>query len=121
MHGVYNRGDGGAFQKLAIASMAASMKKYAIGLIDRRFSFARYDFRTGETRQGSTITMGTIIYDCFTAFSLGEESNVRKVLEKYNVPKLRHVVNAAANLVLGITKFMYITTGALGISKLGVD
>ena len=121
MHGVYNRGDGGAFQKLAIASMAASMKKYAIGLIDRRFSFARYDFRTGETRQGSTITMGTIIYDCFTAFSLGEESNVRKVLEKYNVPKLRHAVNAAANLVLGITKFMYITTGALGISKLGVD
>ena len=50
MHGVYNTGEGGAYLGLALGGPIASLKKYAIGLIDRRFSRARYDFRTRDIR-----------------------------------------------------------------------
>lgn len=123
MHGVYNRGDGGAFQKFAIASMAASMKKYAIGLIDRRFAFSRYDFRTGEFRQGSTITMGALFLDCFTAYSSGQDN---KIIEFFDTLKLnyptswKNILGDAAKLFYGLTKFFYITLASFS-SITGVD
>ena len=120
MHGVYNRGDGGAFQKLFIASVAASMKKYAIGLIDRRFSATRYDVRTNTVRQGSTVTMANILMDCFTSYSSGDDSAVVQFMDQIKYSDGLYLLGTASKLLWGITKFMYITLGP-SMSRIGVD
>lgn len=80
MHGVYNRGDGGAYLGLALGGPIASLKKYAIGLIDRRFSRARYDFRTRDIRQGSYVTMCNLVWDCFSIYGIDQELEEDKPL-----------------------------------------
>lgn len=80
MHGVYNRGDGGAYLGLALGGPIASLKKYAIGLIDRRFSRARYDFRTRDIRQGSYVTMCNLVWDCFSIYGIDQELDENKPL-----------------------------------------
>lgn len=80
MHGVYNRGDGGAYLGLALGGPIASLKKYAIGLIDRRFSRARYDFRTKDIRQGSYVTMCNLVLDCFSVYDIDQQLDEHKSL-----------------------------------------
>lgn len=80
MHGVYNKGDGGAYLGLALGGPIASLKKYAIGLIDRRFSRARYDFRTKDIRQGSYVTMCNLVWDCFSVYDIDQELDENKPL-----------------------------------------
>ena len=80
MHGVYNKGDGGAYLGLALGGPIASLKKYAIGLIDRRFSRARYDFRTRDIRQGSYVTMCNLVWDCFSIYDIDQELDENKPL-----------------------------------------
>lgn len=63
MHGVYNSMDGGAYVSSLIGPMIALMKRYAIGLIDRRFSRVRYDYRKKKMRQGTTVTAFDVAYD----------------------------------------------------------
>lgn len=70
MHGVYNKGDGGAYLGLALGGPIASLKKYAIGLIDRRFARARYDFRKKDVVQGSYVTMCNLIWDAFSVYNI---------------------------------------------------
>lgn len=57
MHGVYNTQDAGAMMRFAAAGAVASLRKYAIGLVDDRFARARYDFRTRSIKQGDYVTM----------------------------------------------------------------
>lgn len=80
MHGVYNKGDGGAYLGLALGGPLASLKKYAIGLIDRRFARTRYDFRTRDIRQGSYVTMCNLVWDCFSVFDIDQELDEHKPL-----------------------------------------
>ena len=63
LHGIYNTGDGGALLGNILGPMILSLKKYAIGLIDRRFARARYDFRIRGMRQGSTTTVADLFVD----------------------------------------------------------
>lgn len=111
LHGVYNRGDGGAFSKFVITSLALSMKKYAIGLVNRRFSASRYDARTGTMRQGSNVTMVNIFWDCIS----GMEGMKDK--EKFLTYIQTHKNNVASKVfynfvgaIYGILKFAYIAT-----------
>lgn len=120
LHGVYNRGDGGAFQKFAIATLAASMKKYAIGLIERRFSLTKYDARTGKMKQGSTTTMINILLDCFTTYSSGDDGKVINFLDSMKYSDGWYVLGTASKILYGLTKFLYITLGP-SASRFGVD
>lgn len=65
LHGVYNKMDQGAYARVFLGPIIASLKKYAIGLIDRKFARARIDLRTGKVRQGSFISFYNTIQDAF--------------------------------------------------------
>lgn len=125
MHGVYNRGDGGAYLGLALGGPIASLKKYAIGLIDRRFSRARYDFRTKEIRQGSYVTMCNLVLDCFSVYDIDQELDEHKPLGvlgeiSSKLDKMGYLGNSdstLANIPLTVVQ----TIGKLlwGIAKIG--
>lgn len=125
MHGVYNRGDGGAYLGLALGGPIASLKKYAIGLIDRRFSRARYDFRTKEVRQGSYVTMCNLVLDCFSVYDIDQELDKHKplgVLGKISskLDKMGYLGDSDSTLV-NIPLTAVYTIGKLlwGIAKIG--
>lgn len=125
MHGVYNRGDGGAYLGLALGGPIASLKKYAIGLIDRRFSRARYDFRTKDIRQGSYVTMCNLVLDCFSVYDIDQELDEHKplgVLGKISskLDKMGYLSDSDSTLV-NIPLTAVYTIGKLlwGIAKIG--
>lgn len=131
MHGVYNSSDGGAYLTYALGGPIAALKKYAIGLIDRRFSSARYDIRSGDIRQGSYVTMANLLVDCFSKYNAMpdiENENVSGVKAFFNnLDKMSYlgksninVFQAAFKTLYGILKFMAITTsgGWIGQSYL---
>ena len=125
MHGVYNRGDGGAYLGLALGGPIASLKKYAIGLIDRRFSRARYDFRTKEVRQGSYVTMCNLVWDCFSVYDIDQELEEDKPLgvlgeisSKFD--KMSYLGNSDSTLAnIPLTAIQTIGKILWGIAKIG--
>lgn len=125
MHGVYNKGDGGAMLGLAIGGPILSLKKYAIGLIDRRFSRARYDFRTKEVKQGSYVTMCNLIWDCFSTYNIDQNLEDEESLGVFgkisnsldSMGYLGNTDSTAANIPLTVVQ----TIGKIlwGIAKIG--
>lgn len=79
MHGVYNQNDGGAYLGSVLGAPFASLKKYAIGLIDNRFSRIKYDFRTGRMREGYWITFQKFLWDSFNVRGRMTIPNAQKV------------------------------------------
>lgn len=125
MHGVYNKGDGGAYLGLALGGPIASLKKYAIGLIDRRFSRTRYDFRTKDIRQGSYVTLCNLVWDCFSVYDIDQELDEHKPLGvlgevSSSLDKMKWIGghdSTAANTILAVPQVI----GKIlwGIAKIG--
>ena len=125
MHGIYNRGDGGAYLGLALGGPIASLKKYAIGLIDRRFSRARYDFRTKDIRQGSYVTMCNLVWDCFSVYDIDQELDEHKPLGvlgeiSSKLDKMGYLGNSDSTLVnIPLTAVQTIGKILWAIAKIG--
>lgn len=67
MHGIYNRGDRGAYATKTYAAFFLSLKKYALGLWESRYTGARMDF-SGDVRQGAFRTLASVAYTSFVPY-----------------------------------------------------
>ena len=96
LHGVYNSNDGGAFLGTILGPSFATLKKYAIGLIDRRFSRSRYDVRSKKHRQGSTVTIANLAADYMFSFDKNKHITMNEEDKAY-----WKLCKASANALLG--------------------
>lgn len=108
LHGVYNTGDDGAYTKLVLGAAIASLKKYAIGLIDRRFSRARYDFRIQDYRQGSYVTMLNLFVD--SMFGTRATTNNKIINHMDEESYFKHWYSIPYKALTGLFKFAYLTS-----------
>lgn len=65
LHGVYNKMDKGAYGRTVYGAMMAILKRYSIGLIDRKITRGRLDLRTGRYLQGTWFSMYDVIKDLY--------------------------------------------------------
>lgn len=108
LHGVYNSNDGGAYLGSVFGAPIASLKKYAIGLIDRRFARGRYDIRSKTWRQGSTVTIANLLVDYM--FSSDEYAAVGKISKSDKF--LYKAGMTAANAIVGFGQFLCIVAAS---------
>lgn len=107
LHGVYNSGDGGAFLGTILGPSFATLKKYAIGLIDRRFSRSRHDTRSKKHRQGSTVTIANLAADYM--FTYDKNMLIKMSEDDKAYYKL---AKASFNALLGFMQFSLIVASA---------
>lgn len=107
LHGVYNSNDGGAYLGKILGPAFASLKKYAIGLIDRRFTRSRYDARAKKHRQGSTVTIANLTADYM--FTFDKNTLIHMSDREAAMFKL---CKRAANAVLGLGQVLCIVSFA---------
>lgn len=109
MHGVYNRDDKDAFQKISIGRMVMMFRKYIKENLNKRYQSIHYDERLGDWTEGYYRTMGRFINQCIKDIREGQfalVANFRNldVREKQNIRRaameLGHVIILGA--VLGI-------------------
>ena len=65
LHGIYNKQDRTAFQQTIVGAMLLSMRGYALGMVNRRFSVGRYNVALGKETEGSMITFAKVMYMMF--------------------------------------------------------
>lgn len=66
MHGIYNSQDKVALQRTIMGSMWLSMKGYALGMIDRRFSPRYWNMLTGNDNEGSWVSYAKFLCNSTT-------------------------------------------------------
>lgn len=64
MHGVYNKADIDAFQKISIGRMVEMFRKYLKENLDRRYKSVHYDERMEEWTEGYYRTVGRFLFQC---------------------------------------------------------
>lgn len=62
MHGIYNNQDKTAFHQLWYGNALLSMKGYALGMIERRWSRGHYSTALGHEVEGTMNTLGKVIF-----------------------------------------------------------
>lgn len=109
MHGVYNKADRDAFQKISVGRMVMMFRKYMKESLNRRFQDIRDDQRTGDWTEGYYRTTGRFILKCMKDIREGQFAiiaNFRNLdnREKQNIRRaimeLGHV--AVLGFALGI-------------------
>lgn len=81
MHGVYNNQDKAAFQKTIIGNMLAAFKKYALGMVERRFGKNKYSHALGGDIEGSAITTFKVM-----AYAFNDAGNFSDALKMLVLP-----------------------------------
>ena len=66
LHGIYNKMDKTVFQQYLLGSLLTSMRRYALGMINRRFGKRQYNVALGKEVEGSMITLATVLASTFT-------------------------------------------------------
>lgn len=114
MYGPTTRAEGGAYMSLALGTALASLKRYAIGLIDNRFARARYDARTRTIRQGFDVTAIDLLIDSVcTSYSV-DDSTLIGQLDSLKYSDLYFIGGSSLKVIYGILKFCTIVgTGGL--------
>lgn len=63
MHGIYNKADRSALQRLAIGRLAFLYRKWMKPSFNKRFNSARYNFDLGEWTEGYYLTSGKFLWN----------------------------------------------------------
>lgn len=109
MHGVYNKADRDAFQKISIGRMVMMFRKYMKESLNRRYQSLHYDDRFEEWTEGYYRTTGRFILQCMKDLREGqfalvanwknldnrEKQNIRRA-----IMELGHVLVLAAALAI---------------------
>ena len=66
LHGIYNKMDKTVFQQYLLGSLLTSMRRYSLGMINRRFGKKQYNIALGKEVEGSMITLATVLASTFT-------------------------------------------------------
>lgn len=113
MHGVYNKQDtGNGLNKVAVAGMVMSMKKYLLGIWSRLYASSRYDSSTGDMYQGVINTLlDLFVLEVGHNYAVDSNGKLDKTVDKYYD---KNACQAAVIFIKGIFKFTAIAcTGGL--------
>lgn len=110
MHGVYNTGDGGAYLGTALGGAIASLRKYAIGMIDDRFARLRYDYRLGDIHEGSYQTLykyslNEMLEACYNIKDVWVDKQSLFPIDSDRDAKILQTIKKGGNYIFGSNKF----------------
>lgn len=92
MHGIYNRADRNALQRLALGRLAMTFRKWIKPSLNRRYAALEYDQALGEWTEGFYRTTGRFLVNLYKDIRQGEMDITAQWdnltdLEKFNIKK----------------------------------